>query len=217
MRLLLFTLLILFQTGENWFTRIARTNELKEEAQEAFEAGNYPVAAEKYRTLIDSFEINSDPVRLNYANSLYKIGKEKEADGVYRELAANGTDKSIRSLAYQQLGVMATKGQNLQDAVTYFKQSLKADYENEMARYNYELAKKRLQNQQEQEQQNQNEQIKPSEWAKELKKKAEQLVKQNRFNEAFELMQQGLQQDPTVKAFESFTNRIGTIVEIEQQ
>lgn len=218
MRLLLLTFLLLFQTGMGSFNRIARINELKEDAREAYEAGEYDTAADIYQTLIDSFKEKSDAVLLNYGNSLYKIGKDQEADGVFRELAANATDKAIQSLAYQQLGVMATKNENLEDAVTYFKQSLKAHTENDAARYNYELARKKLnQKQDQQEQQNQNEQIKPSEWAKELKKKAEQLIRQNRFQDAFQLMQEGLQQDPTVKAFESFISRIGTIVEIQQQ
>lgn len=216
MKLLFFIFLLMFQTGVGKFNRIARENELKENAKEAYESGDYPTASGIYRVLIDSFAVKSDAVRLNYAHSLHKIGKDQEADANYRELVANGKDKIIQSLAYQQLGVLATKNNNLQDAVTYFKQSLKANTENDGARYNYELAKKRLEQQQDQQEQEQNEQVKPSEWAKELKKKAEQLVNQNRFEEAFGLMQEGLKQDQTVKAFDNFTNRIGTIVEIER-
>lgn len=220
MRLLIFTFLLLFQTqpGPNNFNRIAQTNELKDEAKEAYEAGNYEAAADLYKTLVDSYDEESDAVQLNYANSLQKLGKDQEADGMFRELAANATNKNIQSLAYQQLGIMATKNQNLQDAVTYFKQSLKANTKNDAARYNYELARKKLEQQQEeQEQPNQDENITPSEWAKELKKKAEELVRQNRFREALELMHQGIQQDPSVKAFGNFISRLGTIVEIEQQ
>ena len=218
MRLLLLTFLLLFQTGLGGFNRIARMNELKEEAEVAYKAGDYETASGIYQTLIDTYQETSDEVQLNYANSLYKTGKSKEADGLFRELASNSGNKVIQSLAYQQLGIMATQDQNLQDAVTYFKQSLKSSPQNEAARYNYELARKKLEQQQdEQQQQNQNEQVEPSEWAKELKKKAEQLVDRNRFQEAFELMQQGLQQDPSVKAFQNFISRIGTIVEIEQK
>ncbi len=212
-------LLLIFQTGPGKFNRIAQTNEIKEDAGEAYKAGKYGEAAEMYKTLIDSFEVNSEAVRLNYGNSLAKTGKGQEADAVYRGLAANGTDKVIKSLAYQQLGVMASQQQNLKDAASYFKQALKAHPANDGARYNYELAKKKLKQQQEQEQEQENnqDQPEPSEWAKELKKKAEQLVNRFQYREAFELMQQGLQQDPTVKAYGNFINRIGTILEIEGQ
>lgn len=216
MKFLPLILLVIFQTGPGKFNRIARVNDLKDDAKEAYESGNYPAAAGIYETLIDSFDVKSDAVLLNYAHSLLKTGKPKEADAQYREVAANGKDKVIQSSAYQQLGVLATKDNNLQDAVTYFKESLKANTKNDAARYNYELAKKRLEQQQDQQDQNQDENIKPSEWAKELKKRAEQLVKQNRFNEAFELMQEGLKQDETVKAFNDFTGRVGTIVEINK-
>lgn len=213
---LILGIFLFFQTGTGSFNRIAKINQLKEEAQEAYTSGNYTEASRLYLTLMDTYNEDSEEIRLNYAHSLHKIGQPKEADATYRSLAANARDKNIRSAAYQQLGIGAVQNQNLRDAVTYFKQSLKSQPENESARYNYELAKKRLQQQQEEQEQEQPEQPDPSEWAKELKKQAEQLVRQYRYQEAYDLMQQGLEQDPTVAAFGSFINRIGTIIEIEQ-
>lgn len=214
---LILGLFLFFQTGTGSFNRIAKINQLKDEAQEAYTSGNYTEASQLYLTLMDTYNEDSEEIRLNYAHSLHKIGQQQEADATYRSLAANASNKNIQSAAYQQLGIKAVQNQNLQDAVTYFKQSLKSQPENESARYNYELAKKKLQQQQEdQEQDQQPEQPDPSEWAKELKKQAEQLVQQYRYQEAYDLMQQGLEQDPTVAAFGSFINRIGTIIEIEQ-
>lgn len=212
----LLLIFLFFQTGIGNLNRTATTNELKETAEEAYKQGNFEQASQLYSTLIDSFQVKSDPVRLNYAHSLRKSGQNQEADAAYRSLAANGKDKKARSIAYQQLGILAVENKNLQDATTYFKESLKANPENESVRYNYELARKMLQQQEEQEQE-QEDKMEPSEWAKELKKQAEQLVKQYRFQEAYELMEQGLEQDPTVAAFQNFTNRIRTILEIEQQ
>lgn len=213
---LILGLFLFFQTGTGSFNRIAKINQLKEDAREAYTQGNYTEASRLYQTLMETYDEDSEELRLNYAHSLHKLGQPKEADAAYRSLAANAGDNNIRSAAYQQLGIQAIQNQNLQDAVTYFKQSLKSQPENESARYNYELAKKKLREQKEQEQQQQPEQPEPSEWAKELKKQAEELVRQYRFQEAYELMQQGLEQDPTVAAFSSFIDRIGTIVEIEQ-
>lgn len=214
----LLLIFLFFQSGIGSLNRTATTNDLKEAAEEAYKQGAYEQASQLYSTLIDSFQVKSDPVRLNFAHSLRNSGKNKEADAAYRSLAANGKAPEARSIAYQQLGILATENKNLEDAATYFKQSLKANPENEPARYNFELAKKILQQQKEQEeQQEEEEKMKPSQWAKELKKKAEELVKQFRFQEAYQLMQEGLEQDPTVAAFQNFTNRIGTILEIEQE
>jgi tetratricopeptide (TPR) repeat protein len=211
-------LLFFIQSGFGGFNRIARTNALKEEAREAYLQKDFQQAASLYKTLIDSFNVQEETVRLNYANSLALSGKMKEADPAYRELAANASNKNIRSAAYQQLGIEATRSQNLADAATYFKEALKNNPENNAARYNYELAKKKLARQQEEEQQEQkqDEQIEPSEWAKELKKQAEQLVNRYRYQEAYNLMQEGLKQDPSVAAFNNFTERIRTIIQIEQ-
>lgn len=213
---LILGLFLFFQTGTGSFNRIATINQLKDEAREAYTQGNYTEASRLYQTLMETYEEDSEELRLNYAHSLHKIGQQEESDAAYRSLAANASDRNIQSAAYQQLGIKAIQNQNLQDAVTYFKQSLKSQPKNESARYNYELAKKKLREQKEQEQEEQPEQPEPSEWAKELKKQAEQLVQQYRYREAHELMQQGLEQDPTVAAFGSFINRIGTIIEIEQ-
>lgn len=213
---LILGLFLFFQTGPGNFNRIAKINQLKEDAREAYTQGNYTEAGRLYKTLIETYEEDSEALRLNYAHCLRKTGQQKEAGAAYRDLAVSADDKGIQSVAYQQLGIDAIQNQNLQDAVSYFKQSLKSHPDNDAARYNYELAKKKLKEQQEQDQQQQEEQPEPSEWAKELKKQAEQLVSQYRFREAYELMQQGLEQDPTVAAFGSFINRIGTILEIEQ-
>lgn len=212
------TFLLMIQSGIGDFNRIARKNDLKEEAKEAYLQEDFEQAASLYKTLIDSYNVEDEGVYLNYANSLFQIGKAKEADPTYRELAANAQNKSIRAAAYQQLGIEATKNQNLADAATYFKQALKSNPQNDAARYNYELARKKLaqKNKEEEQEQKEDEKIEPSEWAKELKKEAERLVNQYRYQDAYNLMQEGLQQDPTVAAFNSFTERIGTIIKIEQ-
>lgn len=212
------TFLLMIQSGIGDFNRIARKNDLKEEAQEAYLQEDFEQAASLYKTLIESYNVQDEAVHLNYANSLFQSGQAKEADPTYRELAANAANKTIRAAAYQQLGIEATKNQNLADAATYFKQALKSNPQNDAARYNYELARKKLaqQKEEEEQEQKQDEQIEPSEWAKELKKEAERLVNQYRYQEAFNLMQEGLKQDPTVAAFNTFTERIGTIIEIEQ-
>ncbi|HPI81422.1 MAG TPA: hypothetical protein PLM35_12885, partial [Cyclobacteriaceae bacterium] len=50
---------------------IALINSLKSEAKKAYQSGNYKVAAEKYRFLVDSLQVNEDGVMLNLANALF--------------------------------------------------------------------------------------------------------------------------------------------------
>ena len=48
----------------------------------------------------------------------------------------------IKSVAYQQLGVLASEQKKYPEALATFKESLKANPANEESRYNYELVKK---------------------------------------------------------------------------
>ena len=120
-------------------------------------------------------------------------------------------NKELKSLAFQQLGVINQQKNKLEAAVADFKSSIKSNPNNEEARYNYELLK-RLLNEQEQ-QQNNDEDIEPSEYAKKLKEQADRLVEQFLYEKALGLMQKGLQEDKTVAAYNSFIGKLNDVVE----
>ena len=150
MKYLLLTIWLLIGT-DNTLTRIARINELKKQAQEAFLKKDFVTAAEKYKFLIDSMNVKEDQVWLNLAHANYELKDSTQAKNGYLQLTSS-TNHQIKSLAYQQLGVMETEKENFEKSLSLFKASLKADPTNEESRYNYELLKKMMQ---EQEQQNQ--------------------------------------------------------------
>jgi len=127
--------------------RIARINELKDEAREAYNAGNYEKALEHYRFLVDSMKVMDDKIMLNMANALYQLQDTAQAINSYQSVS-DSPDKLISSVAHQQLGILSNRTGNAQEALEHFKQALRKDPSNEDARYNYELLKKVLDEQQ---------------------------------------------------------------------
>ncbi|MCB1073843.1 MAG: hypothetical protein KDK96_12210, partial [Chlamydiia bacterium] len=98
----------------------------------------------------------------------------------------------------------------------HYKNALKKNPSNQDARYNYELLKKLIQEQKNQQDQNKNQKNQePSEYAKQMKKKAEELVAQRNYNDAYNLMQMALQKDQTVSSFNDFISRIKDVAEIK--
>jgi len=150
MKFVIAILLLTFFPG-NELDKIARTNQLKKEAKQAYQAGRFDVAISKYHYLLDSVKIDDDRSRLNLANAYYQINDTTSAINNFGALTASN-NKLIQSIAQQQLGVIQHKQQKYKEALESFKQALKADPANEEARYNYELLKKIVK---EQEQQNQ--------------------------------------------------------------
>ena len=138
-------------TLEGGLNDIAKINRLKVQAEEAYAQGDYQSAAKYYTTLVDSLQINDELVRLNLAHALIKAGDTTSAQRNYTNLA-NSSDRSLKSVAYQQLGIINSHQKKYKEALSTFKESLKADPSNEDSRYDYELVKKLLADQQQQEQ-----------------------------------------------------------------
>lgn len=192
--------------------RIAKTNRLIREAETAYIAENYSEAVEKYKTLIDSLDYAEEAAVLNLAHALYKTGQKEDAS-LYYDRILKSKNQSLSSTANQQLGVLAFENQKQEQALEYFKSALKANPQNEEARYNYELVKKAMQR----DESSGKDQQEPSEYAKKLRQQAEMLVRQGRYMEAFQLMQNGLTVDKTVSAYQDFIKRTGDIAEIDEK
>ncbi len=134
---------------------IATVNRLKKEAAEAYENGDYKTAIAHYQTLLDSLNVEDPNIRLNLAHSLIQAGDTISAQRNYSRLV-KAENKNVKSVAYQQMGVIASDQEKYKEALSIFKESLKADPSNEDARYNYELVKELLKKQEEQQQDQQN-------------------------------------------------------------
>lgn len=181
---------------------------------DAYKKGNYAEADSLYRLALETEPENSK-LFFNLGNALAKQGKVEEAIEAYlnsQELAENEAD---RALAQYNIGTLLAENEDWKPAAHHFRNSLKLNPSDIEAKHNYELTKKKTEeeeNEQNQDQQNQDqEQEEPSEYAKAMKKRAEQLVAQERYKEALDLMNTALQNDKTVQNFGDFIERINTV------
>jgi len=122
---------------------IGKINSLKSEAKDAYKKGDFKTAISKYRYLVDSLDVQEEEVRLNLANAYFQENDTTYTANSYQPLTQS-TNPKIRSVAHQQLGVLSNRDNKYEEALANFKQALKADPNNEDARYNYEMVKKKL-------------------------------------------------------------------------
>lgn len=134
--------------------KIGKINSAKSEARKAYVAGDYKGAVQKYRYLTDSLNVQEDEVMLNLANSYFQTNDTTNASATYQSLTAS-SKSDVRSKAQQQLGVMNHRQGKLEEALNNFKQAIKADPNNIDARYNYEMLKKKLEEQKKKQEQDQ--------------------------------------------------------------
>lgn len=126
--------------------KIGKINSLKSEAKDAYKKGDFKTAISKYRYLVDSLNVNEDEVKLNLANAYFESNDTTYTANSYQPLTQS-TNPRIRSVAHQQLGVLSNRDNKYEEALANFKQALKADPTNDDARYNYEMVKKKLEEQ----------------------------------------------------------------------
>lgn len=142
------------------------------------------------------------------------------AENKYLELI-NSPDKAIASSSFNQRGIIAyiqsekEKGSNKEglfgQSLEHFKNSLRNNPANDAARYNYELLKKIKR---EQDQQDQEEDVKPSEYAKKMKAKADEQRRAGNFIGAMETMSESMQKDETTKAYQQFITKLQKVAAI---
>jgi Ca-activated chloride channel homolog len=173
------TILLLIGPGD-----ISKINTVKSEARKAYLAGDYKTAAAKYTYLVDSAGVREDEVMMNLANAAFHLNDTTRALGSYQSLTLSQNPR-LKSIANQQLGVMVNRNGKMEEALNYFKQALKADPNNDDARFNYELVKKKLdekKKKEEQQKQDKNQQNKDQENKDKESKEQENKDKQDQKN-----------------------------------
>ena len=142
------------------------------------------------------------------------------AENKYLELV-NSEDKTIVSSAYNQRGIIAylnsetDKDEKLKEqlfitSINHFKEALRSNPQNEAARFNYELLKKikRIRDQQE------DEDLQPSDYAKMMKARADDLRQNGNFQQALDTMLEAMQNDETTKVYQQFMSKLKEIADI---
>lgn len=156
---LLIALAIIFSVDP---AMVKKINSAKSAAEDAFKKGDYPAAIGHYKYLVDTLGVNEEEVLINLANAYYLVKDTANAFSQYQ--AVTGSPKNdIRSKAFQQLGLMANQQGRAEEALRLFKQAIKAEPSNDDARFNYEMLKKKIDEQKKKEEEEKQKQNKDEE------------------------------------------------------
>ena len=184
---------------------------------EAYKKGEYAEAEALYRASLEVDTENPD-VYFNLANALAKQGKNEEAIQTYMEFRSLVDSPEKKALAEYNIGSLLADGEQWKPASQHFKNSLKFNPNDLDAKHNYERAlqeaNKENEDQNQDQQDDNQKQDPPTEYAKAMKKRAEQLVAERKYDEALNVMQEALKVDQTVQNFNDFIARIGQVSEI---
>lgn len=165
----------------------------------------------------------SDPEnpQLHFDLGTVQYKKQKYEDALKSfEKSILTKDVKLQQNAYYNQGNTYYQLNKYQEAIQAYIKALELEPNDREAKHNLELVRAKLKEMADKKQQQQDQQqkpVEPSEYAKQLKAQAEILVSQRFYKEAYQLMERGLQSDPTVAAFQSFIDRIKDVVDIEEQ
>lgn len=183
-----------------------------------YEGGNYAAAAEAYRTGINRHETGEGAL---YADLWNNLGAALHRDASYADAAqAFRTAADVAATSRQRARALYNAGNNavaqdqLEAALDFYRRALLADAGYEDARFNYEYLKREMTRRQEQRPEPAD-RPEPSPFAQRLKQQADSLVTNRRYGDAYRIMQDGLQRDSTVAAFQSFITRLGEVTQID--
>ena len=187
----------------------------------SYEDGDYETAKTWFYSALDK-DPNNAEILFNLGNTLAKLGEIEEAIKVFMQVKSYTNDDQLRALADYNIGTVLAESEQWKPAMKHLRASLQTLPSDSDGQFNYEYAlmkasEEENNNEQSQDQnENQDPPPEPSIYAKAVKEQADALVAQSRFASAFNLMQEALGVDETVRYYESFMNRIGAVNQIEQ-
>ena len=114
---------------------------------------------------------------LNLSHSYLLNGDTLNAIDGYNSLTTSKKNK-IKSIAYQQLGVISDKYQKLKESSELFKNSIKSNPENIESKYNYELVMKKIKEQENKENKDQQKQENKDQQKQENKDQQKQSIEE---------------------------------------
>jgi tetratricopeptide (TPR) repeat protein len=213
-------LVMLVLIPSSW-KRIGEENNAINRAEKAYMSVDFELSVREHLSLVTEYGINTAETKFNLALSYQNNGQEEEAKKTYEEVIRSG-NKVLASFASNQIGVLEGRENNHKDALAYFKTALIRNPDNEIARYNYELLSRWLEENEEDSDKEEKEQedqdkIEPSNYAKRMKAQADEFVDQYRFKDALETMQRALEIDETVAYYQNFIQYLTDVEEINNQ
>lgn len=133
---LLLVLLVLGGWGS--ITRIRDRNAAVEQAATAYARQDFATAAQAYQKAVEELGATDEATVLNLAHACARAGQNGAAKNYYGRLLSSQTT-ALRSVAQQQLGVLAVQKGEFAQAIGLLRLALLADPTNAQARYNYEV------------------------------------------------------------------------------
>ncbi|CAN5144333.1 hypothetical protein BH09BAC4_BH09BAC4_01740 [soil metagenome] len=120
--------------------QVSRNNQARQEAQSAYEAGQYTRALQLYSYLSRTTTTIDPAVRLNLGHTYFQLKQYRKARPQYETLLRSDRP-DLRTAAATQLGVITCLEGDSATALALFQQALLENADNEPARYNFELVK----------------------------------------------------------------------------
>lgn len=124
------------------FAKVNIRNKAIKNAEIAFKYGDFKEASAEYQLLAATSFFTPPEVTLNYAHALFENKDTVQARRKYAQLIST-KEPSFASTTYSQLGVIFCAEKDTAQALTLFKVALILKPDNDLARFNYELLKRR--------------------------------------------------------------------------
>lgn len=149
-------------------------------ANEAYENGQYEKAISLYKKAIDEDPQNAK-LYFNLASAQARSGQAQEAIRTFEQFKSMSGDSESKAMTNYNIGNILSQAKKWDQAVNYYKKSLRYIAKDEDAKHNYELAKKKQQEQQKQKknQDQENKQQKKNQDQKNQKQDQDQQNKKN--------------------------------------
>jgi hypothetical protein len=136
----------------------------------------------------------SPEAELNRAHAYFQLKDTVNAFDSYRKVS-DAKDSKLKSRAMLQMGNLSEMQKEYKNALSFYKESLKADPNNNKARYNYELLKKKMDQQKDQNQDQNQDQDQNKDQDQQDQEKKEQQDQKNQEQEDSENQKQEENQD----------------------
>jgi len=185
-------------------------------ANDEYEEKNFVEAEANYRISHSKFPKRT-VAPFNLGNAIYKQNQLAEAKFAYSKALTNTKSRVQKHKVFHNLGNVFMKEKDYSNAVEAYKNALRNKPSDEESRYNFALAKKMLKDNPPKGDKNKKDDIKPSEYAKMMKAKADMAIKNNNFFEALNIMNEALRNDATTKYYQDYMKKLEDVVKIIKQ
>jgi tetratricopeptide (TPR) repeat protein len=124
------------------FTKVNIRNKAIKEAQLAYKDNDFEEASSQYQLLGSTSFFTPPEVTLNHAHSLFEGKDTLQARRKYAQLVSL-KEPLLASTTYSQLGIIFCSEKDTARALSLFKEALILKPDNDIARFNYELIKRK--------------------------------------------------------------------------